>query len=62
MSNSIQQGTFGLGLEHAWVDYTFGWLDPIGAHTDYRKPEVIDLMLLIAQDEIEFARQEPALR
>jgi hypothetical protein len=51
----IEQGAFGLGLQTPWVDYTLGWLDPIGAHADYRKPEFVDLMLQVAGRDLELA-------
>jgi len=44
VSTAVDTGVFGLSLERRWVDYTIGWLDPIGAHADYRKPEIIGLM------------------
>jgi len=47
-SHQIDTGSFGLSLERRWVDYTLGWIDPIGSHADYRKQEVIDVMLHIA--------------
>jgi hypothetical protein len=52
-SDRIELGSFGLSLENRWVDYTLGWLDPIGAHTDYRKPEMIELMLQVAGEATE---------
>ncbi|MCA9512765.1 MAG: hypothetical protein KC560_18800 [Myxococcales bacterium] len=44
VSPVVDHGVFGLSLERRWVDYTLGWLDPIGAHADYRKPEIVELM------------------
>lgn len=43
-STVIDKGIFGLSLENRAVDYTFGWLDPIGSHANYRNPEVVKLM------------------
>lgn len=43
-SDIIKQGAFGLNLNDPWIDYTLGWLDPIGAHADYRNAEVMKLI------------------
>ena len=48
-SNLIRRGTFGQDLEQPWVDFTIGWFDPIGAHADYRNPDVVRLMRLLVR-------------
>jgi len=40
----VRTGIFGASLERPLVDWTLGWLDPIGAHADYRNPAVVELM------------------
>jgi hypothetical protein len=42
-SRQVRHGAFG-DLENPWIDFTVGWLDPIGAHADYRSPEVVHFM------------------
>ena len=46
-SKLIRKGAFGENLENPFVNFTLGWLDPVGAHGDYRNSEVIGLMALI---------------
>ncbi len=36
----IEVGSFGLNLNDPLVDYTLGWLDPLGSHLDYRNEDV----------------------
>jgi hypothetical protein len=48
-STLIRRGTFTQDLERPWVDFTLGWLDPIGAHIDYRNHEVVRLMTLLVR-------------
>ena len=36
----IDVGSFGLSLNDPLVDYTLGWLDPLGSHLDYRNEHV----------------------
>lgn len=43
-SDIITRGALGLDLNNPWVDYSVGWLDPIGAHADYKNPEVMRLI------------------
>jgi hypothetical protein len=40
-SDLIRVGSFGVGLDGALADYTLGWVDPLGAHGDYRRPQVV---------------------
>jgi pimeloyl-ACP methyl ester carboxylesterase len=40
-SDHITRGALGENLGNPFWDYTLGWLDPIGAHGDYRNPEVV---------------------
>ena len=40
----VKEGLFGVDLERPWADFTLGWLDPIGAHEDYRNADVVGLM------------------
>jgi hypothetical protein len=47
MSDRITRGTFGQNLGNPFWDYTLGWLDPIGAHGDYRNPRVIRVLAAI---------------
>jgi pimeloyl-ACP methyl ester carboxylesterase len=43
-SDIIKTGTFGLDQSNPLVDYTLGWLDPLGAHSDYKNQEVQALL------------------
>ena len=40
----IDRGAFNLRLENRLVDYTIGWLDPIGSHANYEEREVVEIM------------------
>jgi hypothetical protein len=42
----VRQGLFG-DLERPWRDFTLGWLDPLGAHGDYKNVGVAKLMFLL---------------
>jgi hypothetical protein len=46
-SEIVKQGIYGLDLGKSAVDFTIGWLDPIGAHSDYTNREVVRLMSYI---------------
>jgi hypothetical protein len=48
-SELIRKGAFGENLENRFVNFTLGWLDPVGAHGDYRNSEVIGLMALVTE-------------
>jgi hypothetical protein len=41
-SEDITRGALGEDLGNPFWDYTLGWLDPIGAHGDYRNPKIVD--------------------
>ncbi len=43
-SDEIQEGIFFENLARPMVDFTLGWLDPIGAHADYLNSDVVGLM------------------
>jgi hypothetical protein len=43
-SDFIEIGVFGLSLKRPSVDFTLGWLDPLGAHTDYKNETVVHLI------------------
>ena len=47
-SDIITEGSFGQDLSNPLVDYTLGWIDPIGAHSDYTDPESIALAAWLA--------------
>jgi pimeloyl-ACP methyl ester carboxylesterase len=40
----IEVGIFGLSLNRPGVDFTLGWLDPLGSHTDYKNATVVRLI------------------
>jgi hypothetical protein len=40
----VREGVYGQDLGNPVWDFTLGWLDPIGAHGDYRNPEVVGLI------------------
>lgn len=48
MSKEIRAGIVGEDLNKHLTDWTIGWLDPVGAHTDYtdyiRNPEIFELI------------------
>jgi hypothetical protein len=37
----IRHGSFGQDMENPLADFTLGWLDPLGAHGDYRNARVV---------------------
>ena len=43
-------GSFGEDLENPWADFTIGWLDVVGAHGDYRNPEMMRIMGLMLRN------------
>jgi pimeloyl-ACP methyl ester carboxylesterase len=43
-SDEITYGVLGENLGNPFWDYTLGWLDPIGAHGDYRSRRVVRIM------------------
>ncbi len=43
-SDVIRSGWHGLDLANPWVGLTVGALDPIGAHMEYRRPEIMHLI------------------
>lgn len=57
-SDEITYGVLGENLANPFWDYTLGWLDPIGAHGDYRNARVVAIMhgLGAAQREAAQAR------
>ncbi len=46
----VRTGSFGEDLESPWVDFTIGWLDLVGAHGDYRNPDMMRIMGLMLQN------------
>ena len=57
--NKLRDEIFALGLERniveldlndPLVDYTIGWVDPMGAHSDFKNPEVLSLLSWFADD------------
>jgi hypothetical protein len=44
----ISTGTFGVDLSKPLADYTLGWLDPLGAHSDFTNPRAIELAAWMA--------------
>ena len=46
MSEEINQGAYGEYLSSSFpiADWTLGWFDPLGSHTDVRKPEIYELI------------------
>jgi hypothetical protein len=49
-SSLVRTGSYGQDLENPFVDFTLGWFDLIGAHGDYTRPEVVDLMRLMVRN------------
>ena len=47
-SEIVTQGSLGVDLSRPWADYTLGWIDPLGAHSDFKNPEVMELLSWIA--------------
>ena len=47
-SDIITEGSFGADLSNPLADYTLGWIDPLGAHSDYTDPESIALAAWLA--------------
>jgi hypothetical protein len=40
----------GLDLDHPLVDFTVGWLDPVGSHAGYHRPEIYRLIRRVLTD------------
>jgi hypothetical protein len=51
-SRLVVEGLFG-NLDRPLLDYTLGWFDLIGAHSDYTNPEVVRLMTLVVNAPVE---------
>ncbi len=47
-SDEITLGALGEDLGNPLWDYTLGWIDPIGAHGDYRNPRVVAVVRRLA--------------
>jgi hypothetical protein len=47
-SELINEGSFGQDLSNPLVDYTLGWLDPLGAHSDFTNADAIALAAWMA--------------
>lgn len=47
-SSIVRRGIFGLDLGNPLVGSTIGWIDLIGSHSDYTNPEVVRLMMILA--------------
>ena len=47
-SQIIHEGALGLDQNNPLVDYTIGWLDMMGAHSDFKNPEVMELLAWFA--------------
>jgi hypothetical protein len=45
----IEVGSFGLSLNRPGVDFTLGWLDPLGSHTDYKNDTVVRIMAAFSE-------------
>jgi hypothetical protein len=43
-SDIVRIGAFGLDRGNHLFDYTLGWLDPMGAHSDFKNPEAMTLL------------------
>ena len=43
-SEIIDKGAFGLDQNNPLVDYTIGWFDLMGAHSDFKNPEAAALL------------------
>jgi len=43
-SDIVRTGPFGIDRGNHLFDYTLGWLDPLGAHSDYKNPESLALL------------------
>ncbi len=43
-SDIIKKGAFGFDRSNPLFDYTLGWLDPMGAHSDFKNPEALALL------------------
>jgi hypothetical protein len=55
----VREGVYGQDLGNPAWDFTLGWLDPIGAHGDYRNPEVVELMRKVLDRLAEREAPEP---
>ena len=43
-STIVRKGGFGLDMGSPLIDYTVGWIAPIGAHSDFTNKEVMALL------------------
>ncbi len=57
-SEIIRVGSFGEDLGQPKFDYTLGWVDPLGAHTDYRNESVVRMMAGFFDTAAENARSK----
>ncbi len=55
-SDIIRVGAFGEDLGKAKFDFTLGWVDPLGSHTDYRNESVVRMMASFFDSAAAYAR------
>ena len=51
-SDIIKKGAFGFDCSNPLFDYTLGWLDPMGAHSDFKNPESLALLKWFANSAL----------
>jgi hypothetical protein len=47
-TDRISTGAFGVDLSKPLANYTLGWLDPLGSHSDFTNPRAIELAAWMA--------------
>jgi hypothetical protein len=43
-SDIIKSGALGFDRSKPLFDYTIGWIDPMGSHSDFKNPEAMALL------------------
>jgi hypothetical protein len=56
----IHRGMYDIDLANPWVNYTLGWFDYSGAHSDYVNAEVVSLLSWLANGTPLKLKNEPA--
>ena len=51
-SEELSRGIYGLDYEHPAFEYSVGWLDPLGCHSQYRTPSVHALIHRVLNDRL----------
>lgn len=58
VSDAVSEGIFGLKYTNPAIDFTLGWIDPVGSHFNYHNDSVYRIMDRLLTDQITVSRRE----